>query len=150
MCVGNIMKFGRLFSASCAVVFLAACAAPHPGQNPGVVPPKVQHLTTVKKDLRSLPAPVSRTGVAVYDFDDLTGQFKERDTVQTLSRAVSQGAAAMLIESLHQAGDRRWFTVLERNGLDDLLRERQIITEMRRIYQNDTTISADELPPCNL
>ena len=127
---------------------LAGCAATnHAGQNPGIVPPAVQQLTPVNRELRALPAPAERIGVAVYDFEDLTGQFKERDNVQSLSRAVSQGASAMLIQSLHQAGDRRWFTVLERDGLDDLLRERQIVTEMRRIYQNDTTTSADELPP---
>ena len=52
--------------------------------------------------------------------------------VQTLSRAVTQGATSMLIKALQDAGDGSWFTVIEREQLDNLLKERQIITEMRR------------------
>ncbi|MDY8108308.1 CsgG/HfaB family protein [Fulvimarina sp. 2208YS6-2-32] len=97
--------------------------------------------------LRRLPPPRERTVVAVYDIEDLTGQFKERDNVQSLSRAVTQGGAAILIKSLQDAGERRWFTVLERKELENLLRERQILTEMRRIYNGETDIDARVLPP---
>ena len=146
--MADIRQWRKGLAAIGCVAALAGCdVAKHPGQNPGAIAPQVQPLTAVNRELRQLPAPSAKTAVALYEFDDLTGQFKERDTVQTLSRAVSQGAAPMLIQSLRQAGGRKWFTVLERESLDNLLRERQIVTEMRRIYQNDTTISADELPP---
>ena len=65
-------------------------------------------------DLRRMPPPAEKITVAVYDLDDLTGQFKERENVQSLSQAVTQGGAAMLIKALQDAGERRWFTVLDR------------------------------------
>ncbi len=110
-------------------------------------PPVVAPVTRPNDELRRLPPPRARTVVAVYDIEDLTGQFKERENVQSLSRAVTQGGAAILIKALQDAGERRWFTVLERKELENLLRERQIVTEMRRIYNNETTIDARVLPP---
>ncbi len=101
----------------------------------------------VNMSLRTLPAPTRRVTVAVYDFPDLTGQYKERELVQTLSRAVSQGGSAVLIKALQDAGERRWFMVLDRAGLQDLVRERQIITEMRRQYRNETQIDPAALAP---
>lgn len=109
--------------------------------------PVLTPVTRPNDALRVLPAPSKRILVAVYDFPDLTGQFKERDNVQTLSKAVTQGGAAMLIKSLQDAGERRWFTVLDRAELDDLLKERQIVTEMRRIYRNEEQIDPGALPP---
>jgi curli production assembly/transport component CsgG len=109
--------------------------------------PVVAPVSKPNNGLRLLPAPRAKTVVAVYDIEDLTGQFKERENVQSLSRAVTQGGAAILIKALQDAGERRWFTVLERKELENLLRERQILTEMRRIYNNETTINAAALPP---
>jgi curli production assembly/transport component CsgG len=86
-------------------------------------------------ELRNLPPPEQQVFVAVYDFPDLTGQFKPSETVQTLSRAVTQGAAAILIDILREAGRGAWFTVVERQNLENLLRERQIIGEMRSRYR---------------
>lgn len=109
--------------------------------------PVVAPVSRPNDDLRRLPPPTARTVVSVYDIEDLTGQFKERENVQSLSRAVTQGGAAILIKALQDAGERRWFTVLERKELENLLRERQIVTEMRRIYNNETTIDPSTLPP---
>lgn len=109
--------------------------------------PVVAPVSYPNDALRRLPPPAKKTAVAVYDLEDLTGQFKERENVQTLSRAVTQGGAAILIKALQDAGERRWFTVLERKELDDLLKERQIITEMRRLYRGEEKINADVLPP---
>lgn len=52
-----------------------------------------------------------------------------------------------MISSLQNAGERRWFTVLDRQRLDDTLKKRQIVTEMRRLYRGEEQISAAALPP---
>jgi len=110
-------------------------------------PPSVGVVSRPNDDLRRLPQPEQKTVVAVYAYNDLTGQYKERDNVQSLSRAVTQGGAPMLVKALQDAGEGRWFTVVERAQLDNLLRERQILTEMRRIYRNETKVNAGVLPP---
>ncbi|WP_439816940.1 CsgG/HfaB family protein [Zavarzinia sp. CC-PAN008] len=126
-----------------AALLLGACSRP----SEGFVPPAVAPLTAQNYALRALPAPEARIPVAVYDFPDLTGQFKERDNVQTLSRAVTQGGAPLLIKALQDAGERRWFTVLDRARLDDILKERQIVTEMRRLYLGEQRVAEGILPP---
>ena len=109
--------------------------------------PVVVPVTSASAELRNLPAPKEKVTVAVYDLEDLTGQFKESDRVQTLSKAVTQGGSAILIKALQDTGERRWFSVLERKELDNLLKERQILTEMRRLYRGEERLDADVLPP---
>ena len=69
--------------------------------------------------------------VAVYSFTDLTGQRKQLDQYASFS-TVTQGGNAMLIDALKSAGGGTWFRVVERNGLDHLVRERQIIRSARQ------------------
>lgn len=140
-------SIGRLALVGASVAALAGCQTEHMMSTPLSMQPALTPVTQQSNTLRNLPPPSKRIVVAVYDFPDLTGQFKERDTVQSLSKAVTQGGAAMLIKALQDAGERRWFTVLDRAELDDLLKERQIVTEMRRIYRNEQQIKADVLPP---
>lgn len=64
--------------------------------------------------LRGIPKPSRQVAVAVYSFTDQTGQFKPSATGQTLSRAVSQGGASVLVKALQDVGDRSWFTIVER------------------------------------
>ncbi len=109
--------------------------------------PEVAAVSRPNDSLRRIPPPKARVTVAVYGYDDLTGQYKERDNVQTLSRAVTQGGAPILIKALQDAGERRWFSVLDRSKLDSLLKERQIVTEMRRLYRDEARINANVLPP---
>ena len=106
----------------------------------------VTAVTEQNLQLRLLPGPSHRITVSVYDLPDLTGQFRERDNVQSLSRAVSQGGGPMLIKALQDAGERRWFTVLDRTNLDNLLRERQIIGEMRKRYLGEQEVDPNALP----
>lgn len=122
---------------------LAGCQTPPEG----VMQPVITPVTKQSYSLRTLPPPRERIPVAIYDFPDLTGQYKELQNVQTLSRAVTQGGATMLIKALQDAGERRWFSVLDRARLDDILKERQIVTEMRRIYRNEQKIPVSVLPP---
>lgn len=88
-----------------------------------------------------------RTGamtVAVYNFRDLTGQRKAQPNIASLSSAVTQGADAYLIKSLQTVGGGRWFKVVERGGLDNLVKERQLIRQMRELYEGK---DAKPLPP---
>ena len=82
--------------------------------------------------------------VAVYSFLDKTGQRKEIPNLASFSNAVSQGAEAYLIKALQDVGEGRWFTVLERVGLDNLIKERQMIRQAREQYQGR---DAKALPP---
>lgn len=104
-------------------------------------------ITPQNRSLRHVPLPTNRIPVAVYEFEDLTGQYKDDDDGQTLSRAVTQGGTSVLIKALLDAGERRWFAVLDRSELDDILRERQIVTEMRRIYRFEERIDPSALAP---
>ena len=139
--------FRRLMVATASTLALSACQTQDLLTTPVSLQPALTPVTVPNNTLRVLPPPSKRVVVAVYDFPDLTGQFKERDTVQSLSKAVTQGGATMLIKALQDAGERRWFTVLDRAKLDDLLKERQIVTEMRRLYRNEQQINANALPP---
>lgn len=91
-----------------------------------------------------LPAPEQQITVAVYSFRDLTGQRKASNTIASFSTAVTQGADAYLVKILQEAGNGKWFKVLERGGLDSLIKERQLIRQMRELYQGK---DAQPLPP---
>lgn len=136
---------GRLLAALGVCAALSACVgqpAPSTYREPEYSP-----VTRTQQALRELPLPVSPVPVAVYAFADQTGQFELRENVQSLSRAVTQGGAALLTKALRDAGDGKWFTVLEREGVDNLLRERQIIREMRLRYLGEQRVNPNALPP---
>lgn len=71
--------------------------------------------------------------VAVYGFKDLTGQMKPSDKLALFSKAVTQGAEVFLIKSLQDS--KGWFKVVERVGLDNLIKERQLIRNQRDVYE---------------
>ena len=98
--------------------------------------PVVETSKFLKKDANKLKPPGGGPiPVAVYGFSDKTGQRKSLPNVASLSSAVTQGAESYLIKALQDAGDQRWFIVLERVGLDNLIKERQMIRQMREQYQ---------------
>jgi len=106
--------------------------------DPKVTKPALKTESTLKEPQSgSIP-------VAVYNFRDMTGQRKASQTVASLSSAVTQGADAYLVKSLQEVGGGKWFKVLERGGLDNLIKERQLIRQMRELYQGD---KAQPLPP---
>jgi curli production assembly/transport component CsgG len=113
----------------------------------GLAPPVLTPVTQANKSLRELPPSASKVAVSVYSFADLTGQMKASDTLQTLSRAVTQGGAAILIKALQDAGGGQWFTVVEREKIEDLQRERRIISETRQTYLGEQAINPQALPP---
>ena len=71
--------------------------------------------------------------VAVYGFRDLTGQNKPNDKLALFSKAVTQGGEVFLIKSLQDS--KNWFRVVERVGLDNLIKERQLIRNQREVYE---------------
>ena len=94
--------------------------------------PVLEPSTT--KQLLDLPIPNQKTVVAVYAFPDLTGQRKSSDNIASFSTAVTQGAAHILIEALHDAGRGNWFAVVERSGLDHVTKERQLVRSTFESY----------------
>jgi curli production assembly/transport component CsgG len=107
--------------------------------------PTVESSKFLKKEANKVRPPEGGPlPVAVYGFRDLTGQRKSQPLIASLSSAVTQGAENYLIKALQDVGDARWFTVLERVGLENLIKERQMIRQMREQYQGR---DAKMLPP---
>jgi curli production assembly/transport component CsgG len=132
----------KLLTILTAALALSGCAGFHHTLNgfdePVVTTPKV-------KAEDGLKAPdAGAVAVAVYNFRDMTGQRKSIQNVASLSSAVTQGADAYLVKSLQEVGNGKWFKVLERGGLDNLIKERQLIRQMRELYQGK---DAQPLPP---
>lgn len=88
-------------------------------------------------DLLNLPAAKEKPIVAVYGFNDKTGQRKNREGIADFSTAVTQGGTELLIDALKTAGGGTWFRVVERQGIDNLVRERQIIRSARNEFSGD-------------
>ncbi len=142
----KLLKSSALAAAVCA--FVPACTTTTNTMQGIVQEPAVSEtVTETQSSLRQLPPPRERAAVAVYSFEDQTGQFKPTSGVQTLSKAVTQGATSVLLKALQDAGNRSWFTVIERENLDNLLKERQIIREMRRQYLGEEDVNEAALPP---
>jgi curli production assembly/transport component CsgG len=139
--LGRVRKIGMLLGASAS---LYGCAVHNPSMWDVAKYPK---QSAVQKELSTLPAAGQRVAIAVYGFTDQTGQFKPSDNVQTLSRAVTQGATSILVKALQDAGSGRWFQVIERERLDNVLRERAVIREMRSSYLGETKVNPAALPP---
>ena len=97
--------------------------------------PPVAVEQSMVKEFDSLPKPkLGKIAVAVYNFQDKTGQRRPSTNVSSFSTAVTQGAEAFLIKALKDVGDSGWFEVVERVGLTSLTQERQIIRQMREAY----------------
>lgn len=129
---------------SCAA--LAACANGPQPLSVKSTPPVLAPVTVSQRDLIYMPAPPQPIPVAVYSFTDQTGQLKRSETGADYSRALTQGGTSILIGALRSAGNGSWFNVIERERLDNLLRERQIIREMRRQYLGEQETPAAVLP----
>jgi curli production assembly/transport component CsgG len=96
-----------------------------------VQPPKLVPRQNLLTTLPELDGP--RIPIAVYGFTDKTGQKKTNDKLALFSTAVTQGAEVFLIKALQDTPN--WFTVVERVGLDNLIKERQLIRNQREVYE---------------
>ena len=111
------------------VLALSGCASityvPEPEQPQAITTP-------ASKEFNTLPPPVNGPVVAaVYGFTDKTGQRKPSEKMANISFAVTQGAEVWVIKALQEIGQGQWFKVVERVGLDNLTKERQIIRQAR-------------------
>jgi curli production assembly/transport component CsgG len=92
-------------------------------------PPSVTPATRTASHLEDLPPPAQPVNVAVYSFPDKTGANRPNEKYADYSRAVTQGADAVVVHALKKAGKGRWFNVVERSDLSHLLRERKLISD---------------------
>jgi curli production assembly/transport component CsgG len=93
--------------------------------------------------LRALPEPADKVVAAVYRFRDQTGQYKPTNGGSSFSTAVTQGATSILVAALEESG---WFIPIEREGLSNLLNERQII-QTTRVQNARPDAPPPSLPP---
>ena len=109
---------------------LSGCATIHMdvGRDEPVALQPRESLTTKIPELDGPPITI-----AVYGFQDKTGQMKPNDKLAVFSKAVTQGAEVFLIKSLQDS--KNWFKVVERVGLDNLIKERQLIRNQREVYE---------------
>jgi curli production assembly/transport component CsgG len=141
------MKAIKLSLITLAIVALAGCSTVRPWGSTKIKE-EAKVSETINKSFANVPSPAGpAVTVAVYGFKDLTGQRKPSSTLSLFSTAVTQGAEAYLMKSLQEVGNRQWFTVVERVGLDNLLKERQMIKQTREIYEG---ANAKMLPPLQM
>ena len=100
--------------------------------------------TEVAPLLESIPPPTDPVVVAVYRFRDQTGQYRALENVSTFSTSVTQGATSILMRALE---DSEFFVPIEREGLSNLLNERQIISSTRQQYSGPEGEGLGPLPP---
>ena len=124
MVVKSLLCLLTIFSSS----ILFGCATIPPD------PPTSTNESLYQK-IETVGLPVQKVPIAVYSFTDMTGQRKPGDgNTALISYAVTQGAHVWLLQSLKRAGGGEWFTVVERIGLANLLKERQIIRQTRETH----------------
>ena len=119
--------------ALAVVMSLSGCAVTHSAR----IEQPVVATSMLQKEFDTIPAPASGkpVSVAVYSFQDKTGQRRPTANIASLSTAVTQGAEAFLIKALQDVGRGQWFEVVERVGIDNLTKERTIIRQMREAYE---------------
>ena len=104
----------------------------------------VRTQTVAYKDLNTIKAPDGEPIIiAVYDFADMTGQKKPGGSFASMSSAVPQGSYQLLIKALQDAGEGKWFRVVERSSLASLLQERKLIRTTRQMANGE---NAEPLP----
>ena len=125
----------KLLLAGIVLLTMTGCAIT---QKTGIVDHKPEVAPVkMQKEFDSIPAPATgkRLTIAVYSFNDKTGQRKPQAGIASLSTAVTQGAEVFLIKALQDVGQGQWFDVVERVGIDALTKERTIIRQMREAYE---------------
>jgi len=120
----------KLITTILAAVMLTGCASVEMKYNQEE-PVVLKARENLIKKLPALDGPPIT--IAVYGFKDLTGQMKTSDKLALFSKAVTQGAEVFLIKSLQDSSN--WFKVVERVGLDNLIKERQLIRNQREVYE---------------
>ncbi len=136
------MKIRNLCYAALVSVFLISCGT-YLNQPVDFREARIGESTAVTPKLNKLPEPQEKVVVGVYNFRDLTGQYKASEVGSTFSTAVTQGGTAILINALEESG---WFTTIERENIGNLLNERNIIRSTRQEYQGSQE-NKPQVPP---
>lgn len=123
------------------VALLSSCAVINENKDL-VLTKEIQPSTTLElqsKELKELPGAKNKPVIAVYpnSFKDLTGQRRSNSSFALFSTAVTQAPEAYLIRALKHAANGEFFRVVERVGLDDLVKERQLIRATRQEFEED-------------
>ena len=134
------MEMSRLFSWL-LVVLLSSCAVLNENDD-WVLTKKIQSTSTLElqsEELKNLPPAKSKPTIAIYpnSFRDLTGQRKSNSTFALFSTAITQAPEAFLIRAFKHTAGGQFFRVVERVGLDDLTKERQLIRSTRKEFEED-------------
>ena len=137
------MGLKQLFSCLLAIL-LSSCAVISKN-NDLVLTKKIQPTLTLEiqsEELKNLPGAVQQPVIAVYpnSFKDLTGQRRSNSSFALFSTAITQAPEAILIRTLKHTADGKFFKVVERVGLDDLTKERQLIRTTRREFEQDAKL----------
>jgi len=125
----------NLIAVCICSVLMIGCAK-HAGIN-GYTDPQLSPAPLQQKFQEIPPLDGPKITIAVYSFTDKTGQRKPNDKFSSLSSAVTQGAESWVIQALQEVGDGTWFQVVERVGLDNLVKERQLIRSTREQYEGE-------------
>ena len=123
------------------VILLSNCAVISHNEDL-VLSKKIQSpdiLELQSEELKNLPAASVMPTIAIYpnSFKDLTGQRRSNSTFALFSTAITQAPEAFLIRALKHTSDGEFFRVVERVGLDDLTKERQLIRSTRKEFKED-------------
>ena len=136
------MEILRLFSCLLAILVFSGCAVIAKNEDLFITQ-KINPSSTLEiqlEELKTLPPAVQQAVVAVYpnSFKDLTGQRRSNSSFALFSTAITQAPEAILIRTLKHVANGEFFRVVERVGLDDLTKERQLIRTTRKEFENDT------------
>jgi len=133
------MRGGKAFSGLIAAAALAGCvSAP-------VNPPQV----LVQPEITLPPAPPRALTIGVYSCIDTSGQRRPTRLPQELSTAVPMDCTPYLIDAVRSV-PRGYVFLVERQHVDELLRERQLATLALNTPPSETTAPAaglEALPP---
>ena len=123
--------FKKIATALLLTVFVVGCSST---TNKGYLKTQEVAFSELKTITQPEGAPII---IAVYDFGDMSGQKKPGGNYASMSSAVTQGSYQILIKALQDAGDGKWFRVVERHSLASLLQERKLIRTTRQMADGE-------------
>ena len=113
----------KILATILALCWITGCATMQPENVKIGQEPFVTASTTSVLLAQIPPLDQPKITIAVYSFPDLTGQRKPNSKFSLLSTAVPQGSEVWVIQALKTVGNGEWFQVVERGGLDNLVKE---------------------------
>ncbi len=130
--------------ASLGVLGLAGCTAGSiedlASRSAELVP-----MTRTGYKTETLPPPTHSIRLAVYEIEDKTGQHKPNDQFAEYSRAVTQAGTAILTDVLKKTGHGKWFKVLERSAIKDVIQERNIHNVAQQLHYKRVRLNSRDL-----